>query len=172
MFNFSFDLTPHNEPSESANDAPAISNAQLAEGLERVAELLEGARARREALRRAAAVIRWSAQSVSRCVDQEGVEGVHQLGLDYELAGVVTDWVRSGRLRWLERLEARQHRQLLDLPGIGPKLADDLRQVLGVEDIPSLARALREGQLARVCGFGAKRLKALEAALAVHGLAA
>jgi DNA polymerase/3'-5' exonuclease PolX len=173
MFNASFDLTPSpsHETSETPSAAAApLNNARLAAGLERIAELIaDGPRGRREALRRAAAVIRWSSQSVVGRVEQEGVEGVHQLGLDYELAGVVTDWVRSGRLRWLERLEARQQRRLLDLPGIGPKLADDLRQVLGVEDVPSLARALREGQLARVCGFGAKRLKALEAALAVHG---
>jgi DNA polymerase (family 10) len=163
MFNSSSELPLWNESPESVEDSTPLSNARLAAGLERIAELLtEGPRPRREGLRRAAAVIRWAAHPVARTVEQNGVEGVHQLGLDYELAGLVTDWVRSGHLPWLERLENRRQKELSEVPGIGPKLARELAQLLGVVDLAGLARALREGQLDRVCGFGPKRVKMIE----------
>lgn len=170
MFNASFDLTV-TETTEAVEDAP-LSNTRIAAGLERIAALLtEGPRARREALRRAAAIVRWASQPVTRTVEERGVEGVHQLGLEYELAGVVTDWVRSGQLPWLERLERRRRHELCEVPGIGPKLARELGQLLGVVDVAGLGRALRDGQLGRVCGFGPKRVKMIEAFIAAHAVA-
>jgi DNA polymerase/3'-5' exonuclease PolX len=172
MFNpITVDRAP-NDSDGLPHDEPALDNARIAVGLERIAQLLgDGVQSRREALRRAAAIIRFSAQPVVRRVDEAGVEGVHLLGLDYELAGVVTDWVRSGRLSWLEKLEERRSRELSELPGIGPKLATQLRRVLGVVDVTGLARALRQGELGKVLGFGPKRVRALEAALDARCLA-
>jgi DNA polymerase/3'-5' exonuclease PolX len=173
MFNSSFDFSAPDSPTETPDESAALSNTRIAAGLERVAQLLgEGVRGQREALRRAAALIRWAPQPVVGSVAAAGVEGVHALGLDYELAGIITDWVRCGRLRWLEKLEARRSQELSALPGIGPKLAAELRHVLGVVDVEGLARALHEGQLARVFGFGPKRMKTIAALLSGRGVAA
>lgn len=146
------------------------TNHDVADGLERVAELLEldaQADGKREALRRAALAIRHSERPIADRVERDGVEGVHALGLSYELAGVVTDWVRSGRFVWLECLERRlrSRHQVSQLPGIGPRLACELKEVLGVDDLNGLAEAAYDGRLANVCGFGPRRVSLVVNAL-------
>jgi DNA polymerase (family 10) len=149
--------------------SPRLSNEALASGLDSIAQLLAtegGTFLRREALRRAAALIRACTMSVAQSVDDAGVEAVHGLGINYELSGVVTDWVRSGRLHWLEKLRSHRRNELTHLPGIGPRLAEELRDVLGVVDVDGLAEAARDGRLLNVCGFGPKRLKLVTGVLA------
>ncbi len=90
------------------------------------------------------------------------------LGIDYELSGVVTDFVRSGRLVWLERLKAQRRDEIAQLPSIGPRLAQELRDVLGVVDLNGLAEVAREGRLANVVGFGPKRIKLVSSILAAR----
>jgi DNA polymerase (family 10) len=172
MFNASFDFSAQHEtePTSTAETSEApLTNAKLAEGLERIAQLL-GSReqVRCLALKHAAAAIRFSQRPLTERVTDAGVEGVHALGIDYELSGVVTDWVRTGRLWWLERLESRRQRELEGVPGIGPRLARELRDMLGVVDLEGLARAAREGRLSRIYGFGPKRVKMIEAVLAAR----
>lgn len=145
-----------------------ISNEAIADGLENLCRLL-GDKAReaerRAALRRAAALIRQCPGEVWRRVDADGLEGVHSLGIGYELSGVITDWVRSGRLLWREQLIAERRKELLRVAGLNQRLADALRDVLGVVDLDGLARAARDGELLRVCGFGPKRVQQLTAQL-------
>lgn len=160
MFNATLDLFPTETPetgsSEATSDrAPALTNEVIARGLDELATLVAG---RREALRHAAASVRFSARPVTERVAESGVEGVHELGIDYELAGLITDWVRSGKLRWLEQARSRQFRELEKLPGIGPRLARELRDVLGIVDLDGLLGAARDGRLGHVYGFGPKRV--------------
>lgn len=160
MFNFSPNAEAHSTRSPAA--ARPASNEAIAQGLEAIASLLrreEREAARAAAVRRAAAAIRSHQRSLIAGIADQGVEAVHALGINYELAGIVTDWVRLGRLHWLEQLEARQQRALAELPGIGPRLAKELREVLGVVDLDGLAVVARDGRLQQVCGFGPKRLK-------------
>jgi hypothetical protein len=56
-------------------------------------------------------------------------------------------------------------RQLTSLPGIGPKLAEQIEQRLGVTTLEELEKAARAGRLAEV-GVGPKRLRGLLDALA------
>ena len=148
-----------------AGPAPTTTYFMDASGLEEVAQLLipdpRGA-ARKVAIERAAALIRKSPEPVRQRVERDGLEGVHSLGIGWELAGVITDWVRSGRLTWREQLLEERRRELLRVGGLNQPLADALRDVLGVVDLEGLARAVREGQLLRVCGFGPKRVRQLE----------
>lgn len=163
MFNGTLDLFPaaetqSPEPVADTEESP-LTNASIAAGLEELAALIAGPPARREALRRAAASVRFSSRPVTQRVAESGVEGVHELGIDYELSGLITDWVRSGQLRWLSQLKSRRWRELERLPGIGPRLAQELRDMLGVVDLEGLERAVREGRLSHVFGFGPKRVK-------------
>jgi DNA polymerase (family 10) len=175
MFNSTSDSrafeTDDGTGSELGQPAPAsrLGNEDLAGGLDSIAQLIgtqNGNHFRREALRRAAALIRACTMSVAQSVEDAGVEAVHGLGINYELSGVVTDWVRSGRLLWLERLRSHRRDELTHLPGIGPRLAEELRDVLGVVDVDGLAEAARDGRLLNVCGFGPKRLKLVTGVLA------
>ncbi len=144
-----------------------FTNDFIARGLESIAELLDDA-ARAMAVRRAAALIRGASAPLVDGIRESGLEAVHALGIDWELSGVVTDWVRCGRLYWLEQLQARRRRALASVPGIGPRLAQELREVLGVEDVDGLAEVARDGRLQQVCGFGPKRLKLVMSALRVQ----
>ncbi len=166
---YEFEEFAANESTE--REASGLSNEKIAVGLEEIARRLpDDARnhGRRRQLGRAAALIRASPRSVASLTEAEGVEGVHQLGIEYELSGIVTDWVRTGRLPWLERLKAEQQAELLKLPNIGPRLARELRDVLGVVDLDGLARAAEEGRLQSVCGFGPKRIKLVAELLAAR----
>ena len=82
----------------------------------------------------------------------------------------MTDWVRSGRLPWLERLKAQRREELLHIPGIGARLAQELRDLFGVVDLDGLAEVARSGKLSNVCGFGPKRVKLVSQLLASRGL--
>ncbi len=139
-------------------------NEAIAQGLEAIAALLESD-PRRHAVARAASLIRESDRPLAPQIHESGLEAVHALGIPYELSGVVTDWVRTGRLRWLEQLEARRREALTELPGIGPRLARELRELLGVRDLEDLADAARDGRLQQIYGFGPKRMKLVTEAL-------
>lgn len=162
---------PHAIP-ERMSRSVLLSNEAVVAGLDEVARLLamDGRQLARSArVSRAADSVRACVKPLTELVEQRGVEGVQLLGIDYELAGVITDWVRTGELVWLERLKAKRRAELAELPSIGPRLAEELRAVLGVEDLDGLAEAARAGSLQSVCGFGPKRIKVIEGLLRVRG---
>ena len=157
---------------ERMSRSDLLSNDAVAEGLEEIARLLamdprQVARSAR--VTRAAEAVRACVKPLTELVEQRSVEGVQLLGIDYELAGVITDWVRTGELPWLERLKSQRREELSELPSIGPRLAQELRAVLGIEDLDGLAEAVRAGRLESVCGFGPKRIKVVEGLLRVRG---
>ena len=158
-----------NQTSSAPPNRVGLSNEAIAQGLERIAKrLVQDGRPmpRRQSVLRAASEIRATTKPVSAIIDERGVEGVHLLGLNYELSGIVTDWVKTGRLPWLERLEAARQEELARLPGIGPRLAQQLRDLIGVSDLDDLAEAVREGRLKEICGLGPKRMQAVAGVLA------
>jgi len=153
-------------PVEPRTILRSTDNASVAAAAERVAELLEaesGASDRVRLWRRAARAIRASARPIAEVVTEQGIEGVHQLGIDYLVGGLVTDLVRTGRLPLLDKLEGRSAcgNVFQRVPGIGPRLARELRQVLGVESLEGLARAAQDGTLSGLCGFGPRRTRLL-----------
>jgi DNA polymerase/3'-5' exonuclease PolX len=144
----------------------STDNASIAAAAERVAELLEvesGTGDRVRLWRRAAGAIRASVRPIAEIVAEQSVEGIHQLGIDYLVGGMVTDLVRTGKLPLLDKLEGRSAcgNVFQRVPGIGPKLALELRQVLGVESLEGLARAAQDGTLSGICGFGPRRTRLL-----------
>ena len=150
---------------------PNAPNDEVVAALERIATLLEfegGTADVAEAFRRAGRAVRACGRNLATVVEEDGVEGVHQLGIGYHLSGLLTDWQRTGRLPLLERLEARHapERRLTRVPGIGPRLAREVHHALGVDDLESLEAVTRDGRLAAVCGFGPRRVRLVQCALA------
>jgi DNA polymerase (family 10) len=81
--------------------------------------------------------------------------------------------VRHGRMQFHDNLLAelpRPLRELLSVPGIGPKTAERLIGELGIRGLRSLARAARQGRLRKLRGIGPTRERQLGAA-AEHLLA-
>lgn len=147
----------------------APTNPTIASALERIADLLEldGVEAAPvAAYRRAASAIAASPEPVGELIEADGVDALHALGIGWWISGLVTDWIRSGELPLLERLERRHDpvASLQRVPGIGKKLAHEVRE-LGIDTVDKLANAARTGSLQGVCGFGPKRIALLRATL-------
>jgi len=146
------------------------SNDELADLLERVADLLEVQHAspyRVRAYRRGARTLRAQTQSVAAQV--EAGERLESLpGIGRSLAAAIAEYVHTGRLGLLERLEGQVSPEDLftTVPGIGEALARRLHRALGVETLEDLELAAHDGRLESVPGFGPRRVRGLRDALA------
>src|SRR5919205_3855182 len=72
--------------------------------------------------------------------------------------------VTRGRMQFHDDLLAelpRPLRELLAVPGVGPKTAQRLIDELGIRSVRGLARAARQGRLQKLRGFGPARERRL-----------
>ncbi|TVR94626.1 MAG: DNA polymerase/3'-5' exonuclease PolX [Trueperaceae bacterium] len=138
-----------------------MGNAEIAERLERSADLLEidGANAFRvRAYRNAAEAVAAHAESFSAMVER-GADLTELKGIGKDLAAGITALVRDGALPALEELSARVPLGLLDVvqvQGVGPKRAHTLWQQRDVTGLDDLERVARAGRVADLPGFGEK----------------
>lgn len=85
-------------------------------------------------------------------------------GIGDALSKKIIEFVETGHLEYLERLEARIPagvRELLLIPGLGPKKTRRIVEELGIASVGELEYACRENRLARLKGFGLKSQEAL-----------
>ena len=149
-----------------------FSNHEIADVLEQVAELLEVQEAnpfRVRAYWEGAQTIRKHDTSVVNLLMQEGVEGLEALpGIGESLAGSIEELVYTGRLRSLERLQGEVTPEDLfaTIPGIGEELASHIHRELGIETLEELELSAHDGRLAKVTGFGHRRVRLVRDALA------
>jgi len=73
---------------------------------------------------------------------------------------------RGTATAWRGREHARCTHRLASVPGIGPTLARRLHEGLDVHTVEELEAAAHDGRLARVPGFGARRLRGVIETLA------
>jgi hypothetical protein len=149
-------------------------NLQVAERFAEISRLLEAQSAnafRVAAYRHAAAVLRGLERSVDEIVQSEGLEGLQKLpGIGNTLARFIHQAVTTGRLPILDRLrgESDPITLLRTVPGIGKVSAERIHDQLGIETLEELELAAHDGRLARVMGFGEKRLAAIRDSLATR----
>jgi DNA polymerase (family X) len=149
--------------------APARHNEEVAAALDEMADLLGIAADnpfRIRAYRRAAQVVRTLPRELSQLRGREDFEALPGIGKD--LAGKLAELLRTGRFAALERLRARIPsglRELLRLPGLGPVRVRALFTGLQVHGIEDLRRALAQGNLAQIRGFGPTLQSRLQQAL-------
>lgn len=149
----------------------AVDNAEIARLITRYADLLEidGANPFRvRAYRNAVRLLEGTAYDMAKLVaegrDLETLPGIGKI-----LAGKITTIVRTGGLPQLVELEKRVPAglaDLMELPGLGAKRVAELYHKLGITGPEDLDRAIRNGELAKMPGFGGKTLERLRAALA------
>ncbi len=135
-------------------------NAELAELFRRIARLLE--------IKGESAYKINAYKRVARSLSDldAPVEEYWRAGRLKEIPGVgdaiakkIDEYLRTGTLQFLERLESEVPPSLLELtalPGIGPKKARLLWQELGITDIDALAEAAEQGKLRALKGFSAQ----------------
>ena len=156
----------------AAAKTSALDNQAIAAQLERVADLLEEQRAnqyRVQAWRNGAATIRGLDRPAAELLESEGIEGLDRLpGIGASLARAVRELVDTGSLATLERLQGQADpiSVLASVPGVGDALAARAHTALAIGTLEELEAAAHDGRLAKVPGFGAKRIAGIRDALA------
>jgi len=151
-----------------------VTNSDIAEILDRIAELLEleGANSFRvRAYRNAARTVTGLPHSIGALV--AAGEDLSELpGIGKDLAAKIVEICETGHLRFLEEIEARTPpglAKLLGVPGLGPKRVQLLYTVLGIDDLDKLAAAARAGKLRKLPRFGARNEEKILRALQSRG---
>jgi hypothetical protein len=151
---------------------PTPSNAEIAAILDRVADLLHAQRAnpfRVSAYRRAAETARTHPRPLVEILQEGGVEALDDLpAIGPTIASHVAELAHRGSLTLLDHLEGEvsPERLLSTVVGIGPELSRRVHEELGVETLEDLEQAAHDGRLARVPGFGPRRVRAVREQLA------
>lgn len=96
----------------------------------------------------------------------EAIEKLAEEGKLREISGIgeglstkIEEYLRTGKIDYLEELTKeipRELIQLTEIPGVGPKIARQLYSELGVVNIEQLEQAIQEHRLQNLPGFGIK----------------
>jgi len=148
------------------------TNEEIADLLDRVAALLEAQDAssyRINAYRRAARRVARAEASISEMALREDAGRLEDLpDIGKSIGGAIREFVRSGRLGLLERLEGQVSPEDLftTVPGIGDELAKRIHAKLHIETLEELELAAHDGRLEAVPGLGIRRVEAIRNSLA------
>jgi len=149
-----------------------IVNARVARMLEETASILaeQGANPYRvQAYRAAAQTLLGLDRPVAEILQTRGLDGLKELpGVGEAIARFIRTAIETGRLPMLERLRGESEPELLlaSVPGIGHKIAERLHRELGIDTLEDLEAAAHDGRLAKLEGFGPKRVAAIVDSLA------
>jgi DNA polymerase (family 10) len=138
-----------------------VHNAEIADAFNEVADLLEiksGNPFRIRAYRNAARTIGGLSQAVVDLIYKH--KDLSELpGIGHDLAGKITELVETGKFPVLEEIRAHTPphiRELLKVPGLGPKRVAILSDKLKIECLADLKAAAEKGVLKDIAGFGFK----------------
>jgi DNA polymerase/3'-5' exonuclease PolX len=148
-----------------------MDNNTIAKRLREYANYLESQEFnvfRVRAYRRAADTIQGLDRPLTEILEKEGRSGLESLpGIGAHLSFTLEGMLRDGSFRTLGRDGGRidPERLLLSVPGVGPGLARQLYDELGITTLEGLEMAAHDGRLARL-GVGPKRLRGIIDSLA------
>jgi DNA polymerase (family X) len=147
-------------------------NKYIADRLREASTLLEQQGANRfrvNAYRKAASTIESLENDVSLIVTTEGIRGLTSLpGIGPMIGGAIVEMIQTGHWTQLERLRGALDPEALfsRVPGIGAKLSAHIIDELHVDSLEALERAVHDGRLSKVRGFGERRVAIVRSALA------
>jgi Holliday junction resolvasome RuvABC DNA-binding subunit len=147
------------------------TNAEIADVLQRIADLLEVQDAnphRVRAYRSGADRVRGTDESLAKMVRSGDGEALKELpDIGQGLARVITRYVHTGRSDVLDRLqgEVSPEKLFTQVPGVGQVLAERIVGQLGASTLEELELAAHDGRLAEVEGFGPKRVQSVRVSL-------
>ncbi len=136
-----------------------VHNPDIAQSLESIADLLEleGANPFRiRAYRNAARVVQGLGTEISALL-KRGKDLSELPGIGKDLADKISDLASTGHLPLLDRLRKSTPAiavELLKLPGLGPKRVKAIVHDLDVHNLEQLHRAILDGRLRELRGFG------------------
>jgi DNA polymerase (family 10) len=150
-----------------------IHNADIAAIFDEIADLLEieGANPFRvRAYRNAARTIHTLGPSLKSLLDK-GEDLTRIPGIGQDLAAKIKEIIDTGECGALKELHQRVPAALaalLKIPGLGPKRVRALHEALGVNTAAQLQRAVRDGRIRDLPGFGEKTERHILEALEAH----
>ena len=142
-------------------------NEEIANKLREIADLLENQDAnffRINAYRRAANTIESLNDSIEKIVKNEGTAGLTSLhGIGEGIARSIYEYVVTGRMTRLETLLGENDPISLfkQIPGVGPKLAEEIYEQLHINTLESLEIAAHNGRLEKLPKIGKKRSESI-----------
>ena len=151
---------------------PTPTNEDIAEVLSEIADLLEGQEAnphRVRSYRNAANTVRRLDGSLVETVKQGDGRALQEMpNIGKSIAGLIEEYVHKGRSSLLDRLEAETSPEdlIARVPGVGRELARRIVAETGVDSLEELEVAAHDGRLAKVSGFGERRVEGVKDALA------
>jgi putative hydrolase len=149
----------------------ASLNQQVAMKLAQAADLLEQQGAnpfRISAYRRASETVSRLPQDIGELTETGGSAGLIELpNIGKGIASAIQELVTTGRWAQLERLRGTLDPVHLfqSVPGIGPKLAEQIDRTLHVDTLEALETAAYDGRLEQVPGIGGRRIAGIRSAL-------
>jgi DNA polymerase (family X) len=147
------------------------NNDAIAEKLREMADVLEQQLAdtyRVSAYRRAARVLAELDSPVADLVRNQGLKGVVELpGIGRGIGAAIVEMVEMGSWSQLDRLKGTLAPEHLfqTIPGVGPELATEIHESLGVDTLEALEIAVHAGRLEQVPGIGERRAASIRANL-------
>ncbi len=157
-------------PPPDVQPAPGVDNASLAQTMQDIAAMLEFKGENRfkiQSYRRAADTLLNMPEDIRTPWREGRLEALPNVG--EAIAAKIDELLRTGSLGFYERLRAEVPPGLLELtaiPDIGPKTALILHANLGINSVAELERALADGRVDTVPGFGPKSVQKLREGLA------
>lgn len=139
-----------------------MENPEVAQAFDETADLLEiqGANPFRiRAYRTAARTIRDLPEPLTEMVDDAKRKLEELPGIGKDLAGKITLGLQTGQFPFLKELRQQVPsglRELVRIPGLGPKKAQALFQRLHIDSTEKLRRAAQQHRLRALAGFGSK----------------
>ena len=146
-------------------------NQQIAMKLEQAADLLEQQGAnpfRVSAYRRASETIARLTQDIRQLAEAEGNAGLIKLpNIGKGIASAIQELLATGSWVQLERLRGTLDPVQLfqTVPGIGPKMAEEIHETLHIDTLEALEAAAWDGRLETVQGLGSHRISSIRNAL-------
>lgn len=151
---------------------PQMSNQEIADVLEKIADLLELKDAnpfRVGSYRNAAETVRKADRSISKIALQEGQSALQSLpNIGEGIAWIIHEAAKTGRSEMLERLqgEIAPGELFTQVPGIGETLAQRIVDKLDVSTLEELEQAAHDGRLEKLEGFGQQKVENIRVSLA------
>ena len=151
---------------------PTPLNQQIAMKLAQAADLLEQQGAnpfRVSAYRRAGETVSRLAQDIGEISESKGSAGLIALpNIGKGIASAIQELLNTGQWAQLERLRGTLDPVQLfqSVPGIGPKMAEQIHEALHIDTLEALEAAAWDGRLEAVRGMGARRVAGIRNSLA------